>query len=775
VQYATLLWRQDDCAHVVFQSGRCPRRGDDIALPVNAAGALKARLGGSIVARQLEQPDFGLPPELGHATAGKPPRDEAGTRALHEKVVGLFTVPAGQPYWFGVNIGAPILNAAGGQTSQAYALVPRNRIADLPLPYEANITVDQPLDWSHATSADVVRVQQALTALRVGVADPNISVLTGVSAMLAANAKDRSQLNRTIDAAQVQLLLLAGLVLIAVIVVGAQRRRTEVIIAALRGRRSVTSALLLMIEPLVMVTLGVLPGLYLGHQLVRLGAHMWLLPGTPVHITSASVVTTLALAGASVLVAAVFGWLAASRPLVDQLTESAGTLGTGGGSVELIVVTLAAAGFVDLAFVNSPQSSTLWSLLAPAMLGLAAGLLLGRLVRVLLRPAVRATSESPNVSGFLALRELVRDRAAWRVTAVVTLGLSLLAFTATVNRGAASDRLDRAGLIVGAPTVVDVHAPSSDALVQAVKTVDPHGKWAMAAELLEPPGGPEQRTLAIDTTRLHSVAGWTRPIDGYTPGRLKKLLHVPARFRGGSLPVLTAGAVQGLTFGLGNSPVSSVDAHPTSVLPELLTQGSLADLSSLNAAQAPVPIANLGTATLIQQVWVGSHAPANALERLKATGLTVTNISRRSQVATTLERRGSTAGLLAFAAAAIFAALFAIALLVGNSVAGLSQQRIEMSALFISGVTGLMVLKARTSAFAIRLVLAAVIGVASGVAAAHLAAQQIPSATTGGAPLPQLPLPSLPAVISVAATLVVAFLAMAPFTIVSARRHGSIA
>jgi hypothetical protein len=771
IQYSALEWRQNDCAHVVFTAGRCPRARDEIALPANAAQALSAKLGSPIIASGLDRPSFGEVTNIENEVVPASPKLDPSSYELHDTVVGFYNVPPSQSsYWFGQDIGAPIVSPDGTQVATVTALVPRSALAAIPPPFRATVVVDQTLDWSHATPADAVKVGRAIARMHAA-APRNLSVLTQVPALLRADAASRSQLGQLVTLAQIQLLLLVGLVLIAVLAASMDRRRAELLIATLEGRRPPSTALSISAEPVLLLLIGVIPGILLSVPLAALAARLWLRSGTPVHLTMTAVVAALAVTVVAAVVTLVVALVAASRPLNDQLAEDARAAGGRGGSwLEVIAITLAAAGLVELLSSHSSGSSTPWSLLAPSLCGLAAGLALGRLVPALLGPSIRSTAQSSDLGRFLAIRELRRDRAAWRVTAMVALALSLLAFAVTVSRGASSDRTDRAGLIVGAPTVATVTLPAGHSLLSAVDRADPAGRWAMAAELLEPFGSAAQRTLALDTPRLPAVAGWSRPIAGRTPRQITHLLHVPDTVARLALPLLTAGDVAGSTFALNDRPLPRSRPYQTSVLPELLGDGALADLSSLIAVAKPAPTADLGTTQLINQVWLGAKAPPDALARLRAAGMTVTKVSTRAQVAQELDRSAQNAGLSAYVAVALIAAVLAVALLIGTSAAGSSRARTETLALTSAGVPRSTVVRGRGGAAAARLGLAGLVAVVCGVGTAHLSAHLIPQAAHGAVPAPLLPLPLLPAIAAVVIALVPAILAEVGIATYTAQR-----
>jgi hypothetical protein len=695
----------------------------------------------------------------------------SGNFALHLKLVGLYDVPeSAAGYWFGTDVSGAVLSTGGAQLVTVTGLVPRQTLTTLPLPYRSQVTVDQVLDWSHATPAQARSVSRALSSLRAHTPSYH-EVFTQIPSLLSADAKDHTQLSHLIRLAQIQLLLLVGLVLIAILAAGMDRRRSELVIATLQGRRPVRTAFSVAGEPVVLLALAVIPGLLLSLPLAMIGAHLWLRGGTPVHLTWGAALASLAVAAVAAVVTVVIGFIAASRSLNDQLAEDARSAGGRGGSwIDIIAMTLAAAGLVELLATHTGTSSTPWSLLAPSLCGLAAGLALGRIVPLLLRPLVRATSESLRIGRFLAIRELRRDRAAWRVMAIVALALSLLAFAVTVNRGATSDRGDRAGLIVGAPQVATVLVPPNVSLLNAVDRADPSGSWAMGGEEIEPFGSASLRTLAIDTTRLPAVAGWHRLIDGYTPRGIEGVLHVSNSAARERLPVMTAGNVEGSTYGLNNEQVRLMRVYPTNLLPVLLGEGSLTDLQSTIANARPVPASQLGTSLLTNEVWLGPKAPPDALSRLHQQGLTVTTVTRRSAVAGSLERFAETSGLSGFLAVAILAAVLAIALLIGTSVAAATRQRTETLALTSAGVSRSAVVAGRTAASMLRLAIAGVTALACGIGTAHLSARLIPEASFGAIPRPLLPLPVLPAVIAILITIVPALAVEAVVASYAARR-----
>lgn len=776
VEFAAVEWRQNECEHVVFVQGHCPTTPTEMALPVDAAKDLHAGIGSPIVASELDEPQFGNGVFIDNtALPPPPPNVPASHYVLNDKVVGLFTVPSGSaPYWFGRNPSAPIQTANGTQVATVTALVTYDALSRLPLPIRADVSVDQPIDWSGASLADVAKVESALRTLRHGLTS-NLSVQTSIPALDHANQVDQRSLGHLVTLAQLQLLLLIGLVLISILAASMDRRRAELVIATLQGRHPARTAISVAAEPVVLLLAGIVPGLILSIPLAVLASHLWLRAGTPVSLSGTSIVAALIVTLIAAVVTVAIGFVAAARSLNEQLTEDArAAAGRSGAWIDTIAMTLAAAGLVELLQTHSSNSSsTPWSLLAPSLCGLAVGIALGRAVPLLLRPFVSATAHSENISGFLALRELRRDRAAWRVTAMVALALSLLTFAVTVSSGATSDRQDRAGLIVGAQRVATVSVPSNVSLIDAVDKADPHGKWAMAARIIVPFGSASQRNLSIDTSRLPAVAGWSRKIGGFTARGLRSVLPASPEFADQGVPVVTAGDVEGEVFGFNNETLPHLQIYGAKVLPQLLNEGSLTDLRTLTAAAPPVPVADIGTTQITDQVWLGKRAPSNALKRLEAQGITITSVQSKAAVANQLERLAETAGLSGYLAVAIIAAILAVALLLGTSLAAATRQRTETLALTTAGLTRASIVSARATASIVRLGLAGAVALTAGLVTAHLAADLIPETSPHSVPAPFLPLPIWPPVVAILITLVPALLAEVVIARYAAKRADS--
>ena len=90
--------------------------------------------------------------------------------------------------------------------------------------------------------------------------------------------------------------------------------KDELILATLQGRRPRSTALSVSAEPILLLAIGIVPGVLLSVPLAALGAHLWLRPGTPVHLTGTSVITALLVAAVAALVTILVAYVAAARP-----------------------------------------------------------------------------------------------------------------------------------------------------------------------------------------------------------------------------------------------------------------------------------------------------------------------------------------------------------------------------------------------------------------------------------------------------------------------------
>ncbi|WP_116068600.1 FtsX-like permease family protein [Asanoa ferruginea] len=227
------------------------------------------------------------------------------------------------------------------------------------------------------------------------------------------------------------------------------------------------------------------------------------------------------------------------------------------GAIDGVLVILALAGAyeawayasrpvaeTDVAAGAAPQSTWL-ALLAPALLALALGVVLARvLVPIAAKVGQRALRAGRLGVAFTAT-ELARRPAVPRLTALLTAAVTL--FCVAVTTSDTTNRLgaERASTEIGADKVLLVSAASRARLLAATRAVDPDGRFAMAVV-----ASPNLGVLAVDATRLAAVARWRGDYGGTDPAqvaaRLRPQAPAPLNVTGTEL-TLAATGVRGRT------------------------------------------------------------------------------------------------------------------------------------------------------------------------------------------------------------------------------------
>ncbi|GIE97177.1 hypothetical protein Ari01nite_46420 [Paractinoplanes rishiriensis] len=170
--------------------------------------------------------------------------------------------------------------------------------------------------------------------------------------------------------------------------------------------------------------------------------------------------------------------------------------------VDLTFLALA-AGAVYQARTGGPDSGL--GIAAPALVALAVGLLLARLLRRLTDRAGAGAVRAGRLRFGLAAVQVSRQPGTDRVFALLVVSVALLALTAGGVQAGQRERADRGDVELGAARVLTVRAESRTALQRAVRAADPAGTSAMAA-VLDTTTRPA--VLAVDSARLAAVATW---------------------------------------------------------------------------------------------------------------------------------------------------------------------------------------------------------------------------------------------------------------------------
>ncbi len=242
--------------------------------------------------------------------------------------------------------------------------------------------------------------------------------------------------------------------------------------------------------------------------------------------------------------------------------------------------------------------------------------------------------------------------------------------------------------------------------------------------------------------RLHERAAWRADQIGVgsatTIGTDPAGLLASFRSSGGSSPVLdfadsptlvpvaatpqstTAAQAHGAVYDYTGAHINYLVTERASPLPAVLNTGAMADLAYLRTRLPNFDRESAWT------VWLGPHAPSDAIARLEHAGLLVQHQDSAAARVAQLGRQGPALGLLLLLVCAIAAAVLAVG---GTAVALLSDARrrsFEMAALRVVGVPQRTLRRSAVAEQALLLGAAIVLGLPSGYAAAALVLPVVP-------------------------------------------------
>lgn len=412
------------------------------------------------------------------------------------------------------------------------------------------------LDGLPALRAHVRSVQDAAAGLVNRQGPTDVMVGSQLADVLNGMNREMSLARTLIVLPTVQLVLLAIFILYAVVAGTTAVQGPEVALAKLRGRRGGSVLLQGVLQPIMLILVAAPVASLLAWLVIRLVAGHLL--ATSVHVAfPASAVEVVIVAAAGGMLAAT---IAARRIVISPVgallrrgTDASGS-SVGLALADAAAVTLALAGLVELiagGVLNSGKTDPL-SALAPTLLGIAAAIVVLRLLPFAGRLLVRWTRDSRRVATFLAVRQIVRRPAGARVLVLVGVALALATFAVTNWSVARTNREVRALNETGADTVLSVRpGPDVYDLRRAVDRADPSGRSMAAAVVQADRSTP---LIAVDTTRFAGVGAW-RP--GYTATPLRQALATLRAQRPASISF--TGTALALDVTLTRSPTTSVD------------------------------------------------------------------------------------------------------------------------------------------------------------------------------------------------------------------------
>jgi hypothetical protein len=266
----------------------------------------------------------------------------------------------------------------------------------------------------------------------------------------------------------------------------------------------------------------------------------------------------------------------------------------------------------------------------------------------------------------------------------------------------------------------------------------------------------------LPTTELADPARWRMPLGGALatgPGGLRIDVNGPNGLPGGAwilpsaatwpLPAAVAGPMPAAdtVSGLDGKPtvLTRVDRLPA--VPALGVRGLLVDF-----AYADRLAVDAGR-TVQPQIWLNAQAPPDIVDRLAAEGLVVVGDTRSGQIRRQLDEQGPALAVGFHVLAAALAVLLGMGALVLAAAVDRTRRVEDLSALRVQGLSRAAVRRATLGTYPVLVVIAAVVGGLTAIAAWAVTGWALPLA---GLNPPQLPLPSWPAPLAVpAATLAV--------------------
>ncbi|MGC4875902.1 FtsX-like permease family protein [Micromonospora sp. DT43] len=482
-------------SNLVFRSGVCER--------VSVAGACprattKGQLPEVMVSTHTAQ-------RLG-VTAGD--QFAFGSAPVQVRVVGVYRpLDVTDPFWVGAEF---IRTPAAGAATTA---VPGSA-EDAIFTAESSPLVNEQAIARRAT-ADLYLTERLLDSHSVRDLQSRVAVLardselqgfgsgTSLSSFFDRVALQRGQLADGVALGAGLLVLLSWLVLFVSVSSSADERRPEQGLLLLRGvQRRRLWALAIgehAVPVLVAIPLGCLGGLAAARLLA---AHT-----LPVRADVTLDATAVGYAAVGALGALGAVLLAQARtmsaPVVDLLrripARARGWRATVG---DVVAVSVAVAAVVQLRSGGVPSGL---ALLAPVVGALAAGLLLARVAMLGAAVVGAALLARGRTAPGLALVQVARQPRFRPLIALLTVAVAMLAFTAATSEVASAAYADRATIEVGASRVVEVDATSRSQLLNAVRAVDPEGRFAMAAVVTNAAAEAGTPVLAVDSARLATV------------------------------------------------------------------------------------------------------------------------------------------------------------------------------------------------------------------------------------------------------------------------------
>lgn len=510
---AYLAYRDALCAQLVIE-GTCLTRPKDALISRSAAEQIGVGLGDEVAVK-----GFRLP----------------GTTTL--RVGGIYTVvDRSADYWAGTDLlSGPSADAAVAH--DALFVSEETLLALKPTGFEVDVHVTVPEDALREDGFEAMFTSATNYFRRIGAV-----TRSEVPTLLAQMRLDRRLLESGVIVATVELLVLCWFALFLALRHTADERRFDIGLLKLRGAKRWRIWFLTVQQTALPMLAGALAGWLVGPVCTALLAADAASVVDSVHADPLGTVGLSAVAVAVALVGAlVFGVLAERRALGAPVAELMRRVPPRrrrwrAELVDVVVVLVAAAGvFQGYAELRSDGKVSYFALLAPSLVGLAFALVAARALPAVAARSGAAALRTGRVGAALAALHLARRRGTQRVFAAIAAAVSLFATSIFFWHTATVGWADRARTELGAERVLSVHAPSSTALLSAVRAVDPVGHYAMAVARTG------VGTLAVDSAALARVAATAFPDSAGLAAALRPAAPEPVRLVDGPVTLEAKG------------------------------------------------------------------------------------------------------------------------------------------------------------------------------------------------------------------------------------------
>jgi putative ABC transport system permease protein len=495
-----LAFRQGFCQQVRIVQGQCPQQAGQVA--VSASYFRDAQL------------------HLGDPVAGP-----GGPLT----VAGAYQTNEDAPYWFGRPYFVDRLYQSPSTRGHDTFLTPRQTFARLGPSDRVIAVVDLSLRAAAvrlaAVGGVVLTVQTLSTELPQAAGGSNLSTTLPVT--LSDALDSWHAMSVPVWLILIQLVGLGWLLLFLVVANAADARGGEIALAKLRGLAA-ASVISFGIGEVLLLLIAAFPlGVLCAWLSVRGLAQLALVSGIPVELPVLTALAAAAAVAGGAVAAALASWRTLRRPVIEQLRRTEVRPAKRPWAVDAVVVTLLAAGLVELTATGVLRSGRIdpIALIAPGLVAFAAALLGSRALPYACRAAFPVTRG--RIAPFLAVREVARRPATLRTVLVVAAAFGLATFSVAAWTTARANAHDVAWTRVGAAQVLTVAPPPGQDLTAIIDRLDPTGTQAMVVDDYTDFSSSARETLAVDPQRFSRVAYWRPDFTSQPLSQLLGKLHPP--------------------------------------------------------------------------------------------------------------------------------------------------------------------------------------------------------------------------------------------------------